>query len=197
LGLKMLCIVAHPDDECFAFGGALLLAADAGIETHVLCLTDGQAATHRGEAASGAELGRMRRQEFIASCKVLGVTHAELLEYEDAQLEFADFSKTSRRLVRKLRTLRPEVVLTFGADGGLNTHPDHTMVSMLTQAAVHWAFPRLAAFTSSTGSTRFPLPSLWTIAPRRCPSRGQSRWTYAPSPSASRRRSASTPRKPR
>jgi LmbE family N-acetylglucosaminyl deacetylase len=176
----MLCIVAHPDDECFAFGGALLLAADAGIETHVLCLTDGQAATHRGEAASGAELGRMRRQEFIASCKVLGVTHAELLEYEDAQLEFADFSKTSRRLVRKLRTLRPEVVLTFGADGGLNTHPDHTMVSMLTQAAVHWAaspkrFPEAGGIhlvdRLYTLSTAFfmddrpaPLPIPWSVA---------------------------------
>ncbi len=42
--LKLLCVTAHPDDECFAFGGALALAARDGIETFVLCLTDGQAA---------------------------------------------------------------------------------------------------------------------------------------------------------
>jgi LmbE family N-acetylglucosaminyl deacetylase len=132
-------VVAHPDDECFAFGGALLLAADAGIETHVICLTDGQAATHRGDAASGEHLGAMRRQEFADSCRVLGVTHAELLDYQDAKLEHVDFSATARRLVEKMRSFRPHVVITFGADGGLNTHPDHTMVSVLTTAAFHWA----------------------------------------------------------
>jgi len=62
-----MCVVAHPDDECFAFGGALALAADRGIETYVICLTDGQAATHRGDAASAQDLGKMRREEFAAS----------------------------------------------------------------------------------------------------------------------------------
>ena len=94
--LKMMCVAAHPDDECFAFGGALALAAERGIETYVICMTDGQAATNRGDAASGAELGRMRREEFVASCAVLGVKHHELLDYQDARLEFADFSRTGR-----------------------------------------------------------------------------------------------------
>ena len=58
MGLKLMCVVAHPDDECYAFGGALALAADRGIETYVVCLTDGQAATHRGDAASGEALGK-------------------------------------------------------------------------------------------------------------------------------------------
>ncbi len=64
--LKLLCVTAHPDDECFAFGGALALAVERGVEVSVLCLTDGQAATNRGTAKSGAELGAMRRKEFEA-----------------------------------------------------------------------------------------------------------------------------------
>jgi LmbE family N-acetylglucosaminyl deacetylase len=139
LGLKLLCIVAHPDDECFAFGGALALAADQGVETHVLCLTDGQAATNRGSSTSSEDLGRMRREEFQNSCSVLGVTHHELLDYQDAQLEFASFSEAACRLVERIRGFRPNVVLTFSPDGGLNTHPDHTMVASLTTAAFHWA----------------------------------------------------------
>ncbi len=88
MGQRLMCVVAHPDDECFAFGGALALAADRGIETYVICMTDGQAATHRGaRLASGVELGKMRRQEFAASCKVLGVTEHELLDYHDGQLQ--------------------------------------------------------------------------------------------------------------
>jgi LmbE family N-acetylglucosaminyl deacetylase len=139
LGLKLLCVVAHPDDECFAFGGALALAAARGVEVSVICLTDGQAASNRGDAASGEELGRIRREEFAESCEVLGVTHYELLDYQDAQLEFADFSRVACRLVDRIRNFQPNVVLTFGMDGALNTHPDHTMVSAFTQAAFHWA----------------------------------------------------------
>jgi LmbE family N-acetylglucosaminyl deacetylase len=139
LSLRLLCVVAHPDDECFAFGGALSLAADRGVETSVICLTDGQAASHRGAASSKKELGEMRRSEFEASCKILGVKHQELLDYEDARLEFADFSELAGKLVERIRQFRPQVVLTFGLDGALNTHPDHIMVAAATTAAFHWA----------------------------------------------------------
>lgn len=139
MSLRLLCVVAHPDDECFAFGGALLLAADRGVETSVLCLTDGQAATHRGFARSDEELGAMRRQEFAASCKVLDVAHGELLSYKDAHLEFAPLAELAGVLVPHLRTFRPQVVITFGGEGALNNHPDHTSVSAATTAAFHWA----------------------------------------------------------
>jgi LmbE family N-acetylglucosaminyl deacetylase len=111
-----MCIVAHPDDECFAFGGALALAADRGVETSVICLTDGQAGTHRGTASSPAELGIMRRTEFAASCNILGVTHHELLDYQDAQLEFAVLSEVAAKLVERIRTFRPHIIITFGGD---------------------------------------------------------------------------------
>jgi LmbE family N-acetylglucosaminyl deacetylase len=136
---KMMCVVAHPDDECFAFGGSLSLAAERGIETYVVCLTDGQAATNRGDAASSEALGKMRREEFRASCEVLGVTHHELLDYQDARLEFVDFSVAAGRLVERMRRFQPDVVITFAGDGGLNTHSDHMLVSMLTTAAFHWS----------------------------------------------------------
>lgn len=134
-----MCVVAHPDDECFAFGGALALAAERGVETYVVCLTDGQAARNRGNASSGVELGQMRRKEFAASCKVLGVTHHELLDHQDGQLEFTEFSQTAGQLVERMRRFQPEVVITFGGEGGLNSHADHMMVSSLTTAAFHWA----------------------------------------------------------
>jgi LmbE family N-acetylglucosaminyl deacetylase len=139
MSLRLLCVCAHPDDECFAFGGALALAAARGAETTVICLTDGQAATNRGTAASGKDLGKMRRAEFEASCKVLGVKSAEVWDYDDAKLREASFLQLAEKLVTKMRALRPHVVITFGSDGGLNTHPDHTMVSLATTAAFHWS----------------------------------------------------------
>jgi LmbE family N-acetylglucosaminyl deacetylase len=137
--LRLLCICAHPDDECFGFGGALALYASRGVETSVLCLTDGQAATNRGDASSAKQLGQTRRAEFEASCKVLGVTNYEVLDYHDGQLEHEHLSELAAGLVSHIRRLRPHVIITFGLDGGLNTHPDHTTVSAATSAAFHWS----------------------------------------------------------
>jgi len=137
--LRLMCVIAHPDDECFAFGGALALAVERGVEVYVICLTDGQAATNRGTAATPAELGAMRRKEFVASCELLGIHRHELLSYHDAQLENTNFVEATGLLVERMRAWRPDVVLTFGGDGALNTHPDHSMVSFFTTAAYHWA----------------------------------------------------------
>ena len=179
MGLKLMCVVAHPDDECFAFGGTLALVAARGVETYVVCLTDGKAATNRGSSKTGEELGRTRAAEFTAACAVLGVRHHEMLDLEDGRIEFAEFSRTAGRLVERMRRFRPDVVVTFGLDGGLNTHADHMMVAMLTSAAFHWAgrakrYPELASsfqprrlFFLSTKvflpDRQPPLPSPWSV----------------------------------
>jgi LmbE family N-acetylglucosaminyl deacetylase len=180
LSKRLMCVVAHPDDECFAFGGALALATKAGYETYVVCLTDGQAATNRGASADGQDLGRMRRDEFARSCKVLGVTKHETLDYQDGQLEFEELNGVAKKLVERMRTWKPQIVLTFGLDGSLNVHADHTMVSCFTSAAFHWSartkrFPDLGLpphapqrlFHQSTEFTladREPqLPAPWTV----------------------------------
>ena len=175
-----MCVVAHPDDECYGFGGALALAADRGIETYVVCMTDGQAAANRGSAQSGPELGAMRRAEFAASCKVLGVTEHELLDYQDGQLENVHTVAATEQLVERMRRFKPHVVMTFGGDGGLNSHADHMMVSFWTTAAFHWAgrpkrFPELGAphqverlFHLTTDfflpDRPPPQPTPWTVA---------------------------------
>lgn len=139
MSLRLLCLTAHPDDECYAFGGALALAAKRGVETSVVCFTDGQAAANRGTASTSRALGKMRREEFEASSKVLGVAHSEVLDYDDGKLDHTDFLKIATEIVTRIRSFRPHVVLTFGADGGANTHPDHALISLATTAAFHWA----------------------------------------------------------
>jgi LmbE family N-acetylglucosaminyl deacetylase len=143
LPLRLLCVIAHPDDECFAFGGALALAAQRGVETSIICLTEGTAGSYRGPAQSPAELGHLRRAEFAASCAILNVYHHEFLNdpdlYLDGKLEFSNFSEMAAKLVARIRDIRPHVVLTFGMDGGPNTHADHTTVSAAATAAFHWS----------------------------------------------------------
>jgi LmbE family N-acetylglucosaminyl deacetylase len=183
LALRLLCVIAHPDDECFAFGGALALAANRGVETSIICLTEGTAGSYRGNATSDAELARLRRAEFAASCDILKVHHHEFLgdpaPYRDGKLEFVPLSELASKLVARIRAIRPHVVMTFGQDGGLNTHADHTTVSAATTAAFHWAgspkrFPELGPLHTPQRlfhvTTSFflpgrlnPLPAPWTL----------------------------------
>jgi LmbE family N-acetylglucosaminyl deacetylase len=137
--LKLLCITAHPDDEAGAFGGTLLLYGERGVETSVVCLTAGTAAKNRGAAQTNAELARLRTAEFMASCKFLGVSHSEVLNYPDGQLDRANFFEVVGDLVARIRRIRPHVVLTFGADGGLTGHPDHAVAGVLATQAFQWA----------------------------------------------------------
>lgn len=110
-----------------------------GVETSILCLTDGQAAHYRGGVEDSAELGRQRRAELAAACEILGVTHHEVLHYPDGELLHQDFYKLTSDIVARFRTFRPQVVLTFGGDGSVNLHRDHTIVSAASTAAFHWA----------------------------------------------------------
>lgn len=139
MALRLMCLTAHPDDECGAFGGALMLAHQRGVETSVVCLTEGRAASHRGDARSNDELAQLRRKEFAAALAVLGVNHGEVLAYPDGRLLTQDFASVTAVLVERIRRFRPHVVLTFGGDGNVNLHPDHTMVCFFATAAFHWA----------------------------------------------------------
>jgi LmbE family N-acetylglucosaminyl deacetylase len=139
LPYRLFCITAHPDDESGAFGGALMRAHREGVETYVLCLTDGAAAHFRGEATDSADLGKRRRAELAAASEILGVTDFEVLHYPDGELLKQNFYEMVGVMVERIRRLRPQVILTFGGDGSVNLHRDHTMVGMAATAAFHWA----------------------------------------------------------
>ncbi|MFB3815311.1 MAG: PIG-L deacetylase family protein [Terriglobales bacterium] len=136
---RLLCVTAHPDDEAGGFGGSLLLYHARGVETYIICLTPGQAATHRGGHLGEAELAAARRNEFAASCRVLNVTHGEVLDYPDGRLDHVPLYAVVGDLVARIRRIRPHVMITFGPEGAITAHPDHSMASIFATMAYHWA----------------------------------------------------------
>ncbi|OLE57731.1 MAG: hypothetical protein AUG13_02495 [Chloroflexi bacterium 13_1_20CM_2_59_7] len=137
--LRMMVITAHPDDEAGGFGGSLRLYSDRGVETCVLCLTPGQAATYRGGARNDQELAAIRRTEFAASCEILKVPRGIVLDYPDGQLHRQDLYRVVCELTLHVRDFRPQVMLTFGPEGGVTAHTDHSLASVFASLAFHWA----------------------------------------------------------
>ena len=134
-----MCVTAHPDDEAGNFGGTLRTYHDRGVETCVICLTPGQAATNRGGAKTDQELAQLRRQEFAASCEILKVSKPIILNYPDGQLYRQELNRVVYELALHIRQFRPNVLLTFGGDGGVTGHPDHSMAGVFATLAFHWA----------------------------------------------------------
>ncbi|MGA3212397.1 MAG: PIG-L family deacetylase [Terriglobales bacterium] len=137
--LRLLCITAHPDDESGGFGGSLALYQNRGVETFVICLTPGQAATHRGGYETDAELAVARRAEFESACKLLKVTRGAVLDYPDAHLDNVSLYQAVADLTQLIRQIRPQVIITFGPDGAITAHPDHSMASVFATLAYQWA----------------------------------------------------------
>jgi LmbE family N-acetylglucosaminyl deacetylase len=136
---RLMCITAHPDDEAGGFGGTLRTYSDRGVETCVVCLTPGQAASNRGGARSDQELADLRRLEFAASCKILKVSKPVVLNYPDGQLYRQELNRIVYDLTMRVRDFRPHVMITFGADGGMTGHPDHSMAGVFATLAFQWA----------------------------------------------------------
>jgi len=81
----------------------------------------------------------MRRKEFAHSCEILKVTRGEVLNYRDAALDKTDFLTIVGELTKRVREIRPQVMATFGPEGALTGHPDHSMAALFATAAFHWA----------------------------------------------------------
>lgn len=143
---SLLVVFAHPDDESIACGGLLALAADRGVRASLLCLTPGAG---RGEAAG-------RLAELHAAARVLGISDVAVLTHEDGMLPWADPVALEQDVRDAIIRARPDVVITFGADG-LYWHPDHIAVHERATAAVAslgGAAPSLYYVTMPPGQMR-------------------------------------------
>ncbi|MGH2558724.1 MAG: PIG-L family deacetylase [Thermomicrobiales bacterium] len=133
---RLMCVLAHPDDESMGTGGILARYAAEGVETSLICATRGQRGWFGApdEYPGPDELGRMREAELRAAGEVLGLRRVDLLDYVDGDLDQADHDEAVGAIVRRFREVRPHVVVTFGPDGAYG-HPDHVAICQFTTAA--------------------------------------------------------------
>ncbi|MCI0397274.1 MAG: PIG-L family deacetylase [Chloroflexi bacterium] len=135
--LRLMCVLAHPDDESLGTGGTLAYYAAEGVETYLVTATRGERGWQRPPAEyPGPEaLGRIREAELMAAARVLGLREVSFLDYMDGDLDRADPAGVVGKIAGHLRRVRPQVVVTFSLDGAYG-HPDHIAISQFTLAAL-------------------------------------------------------------
>jgi N-acetyl-1-D-myo-inositol-2-amino-2-deoxy-alpha-D-glucopyranoside deacetylase len=132
---SLLAVFAHPDDESLAAGGVLARHAAAGVRTAVVT------ATWAADTPRAAELADALR--------ILGAGKPRMLGYADARVPSsapgcarlcdAPLDEAVRRLVEHIRELRPDIMVTHDAYGGLPGHPDHVHTHRVTVLAAQAA----------------------------------------------------------
>jgi N-acetyl-1-D-myo-inositol-2-amino-2-deoxy-alpha-D-glucopyranoside deacetylase len=155
------CLVfvgAHPDDESFGPGGTLATYALQGVKVYYLCGTRGEVGEAAPEHLAGhASVGDMRWSELTCAAQALGLAGVIHLGYRDSgmpgspnntapgALAAAPLEEVTGRVVKLLRELSPQVVITFDPIGGYR-HPDHI--------AIHNA--AVKAFQAAGDPAQFP-----------------------------------------
>jgi LmbE family N-acetylglucosaminyl deacetylase len=137
--LTLAAIYAHPDDEAFGTGGTLTKYSREGVDVHVITATLGEAGQIANPELEFAQpISVIREQELRCACRHYGIKELHLLGYVDGQTTVAPQREAVYKIVKLLRQIKPQVVITFGPDG-VYGHYDHLAVHRWTTAAVKLA----------------------------------------------------------
>src|SRR4051794_16745389 len=181
--LRMLLVHAHPDDESIGTGATMARYAAEGAHVCLVTCTRGE----EGEVVpedlrhlSGDRLGEYRVGELARACAALGVRDHRFLggvgRWRDSGMMGlpsnddprcfwrADLDEAAGELVRVVREVRPQVIVTYD-DNGFYGHPDHIQAHRVARRAFERAGdPSFGAGTPWTPSrfyaTAMPLSEL-------------------------------------
>ncbi|MDB4165575.1 PIG-L family deacetylase [Gammaproteobacteria bacterium] len=120
-----LVFAPHADDETYGMGGALLRAREAGIDTHVIVLTDGALGGERDGLIA------IRRNEVEHAARELGLASLQCWDEPDRGLEATPtlVAKTAAEIAK----ISPKSVFF---PGPLEAHPDHRAAAQLVWEAL-------------------------------------------------------------
>jgi LmbE family N-acetylglucosaminyl deacetylase len=116
--------------------------ASEGHATALLTLTRGDKGRWFGKdlgSWSPQDLAAERAREWHAAVKVIGFTHARLLEWPDGGLASSPVDRVTADVVEYIRETKPDIVCTFGPEGAGSEHDDHRAASFFAVRGFHRA----------------------------------------------------------
>jgi LmbE family N-acetylglucosaminyl deacetylase len=129
-----MLVMAHPDDSEFSSAGTVARLKDAGKRVVLIQVTSGD----RGSpdpSADPVEVARTREAEMIEAASRLDMDEVVFLRCPDGSL-VPDLD-LREKIVRMIRTHKPDVIITHDPFRPYALHPDHRAVGLATTDAVY------------------------------------------------------------
>ncbi len=139
---RLLCIQPHYDDNDIGAGGTIAALGDAGAEIFYLTVTDDLVGVLDPDLSDAEAAARLRREQEQAGAEI-GVHAQYWLGYPDAG--DYDHFELRREIIKHIRMLRPDFLLTVDPWLAYEAHPDHLRTGRaVAEACLLYRFPRLA-----------------------------------------------------
>lgn len=132
-GKNMLVVSAHAADYIWRSGGTIAKYIREGAHVHVVVLSFGIRGESndlwKQEGATQESVRQVRLKETRAAADILGIQDIEFWDLPDYPMEPALDEQVRERLVRKMREVQPDIILTHDKNGEDILNPDHNAVS--------------------------------------------------------------------
>ncbi|HWS48819.1 MAG TPA: PIG-L family deacetylase [Candidatus Methanoperedens sp.] len=126
--MKLLVVVAHPDDEVIICGATIDKLIKSGHQVHVSYCSQNEEAYFASESSSKRAL--RTKKEANNSAKCLGFS-CSFLGFKDMHLEF-DLGKLIKSVIHEIRNFEPDIIITHYSK---DKHIDHrTLGSVVAEA---------------------------------------------------------------
>lgn len=143
----VMAVFAHPDDEIDVSPLLTKLAA-GGHKVYLTIATNGDMGIREhAKIPAGDSLANVRKRETECTCTTLGINPPVMLGLGDGKITNRNALSILRKRLDSIFTIyKPDIVITWGAEGG-SGHPDHRMVGAVVteiyQSGLSPAFSKL------------------------------------------------------
>lgn len=132
-GKKMLVVSAHAADYVWRSGGTIAKYIKNGAEVHVVVLSFGGRGESndlwKQEGATAETVKQTRLSETSEAAKILGIENIEYWDLPDYPIAPELTENIRGHMIKKIRTVRPDIILTHDKNGSDVLNPDHNAVS--------------------------------------------------------------------
>lgn len=127
-------VIAHPDDAEFSSAGTITRFAREGKRVIIIQVTSGDRGTE-DRTLNPETLGAIREKEEQKAARRMGVERVVFLRQGDGHV-MPDI-ELREKIVRQIRTFKPDVIITHDPFRPYAMHPDHRGVGQATHDSVY------------------------------------------------------------
>lgn len=132
-GKNVLVVSAHAADYVWRAGGTIAKYIKGGAQVHVVVLSFGVRGESndlwKKEGATYESVKAERMGETKKAAEILGIENIEFWDLPDYPIAPALNEEVRERLIRKIRAVRSDIILTHDKNGSDILNPDHNAVA--------------------------------------------------------------------